>query len=123
MLKWIFNFITDQFTLFDNYLYNYIAMGIIGLIAFAIAYGLVGKLYDNDVIEGSSIGSILHWIIRLLVCTVLFLVASFVIWIVKIIITVPLYVWLIILGAVVLLLIIYIILKIKSKIERNKNIV
>lgn len=123
MLKWIFNFITDQFTLFDNYLYNYIAMGIIGLIAFAIAYGLVGKLYDNDVIEGSGIGSILHWIIRLLVCTVLFLVASLVIWIVKIIISVPLYIWLITLGALVLLLIIYIILKIKSKVEKNKNIV
>jgi len=115
MFKWVFDFVTDQFTLFDNFLYNYIAMGIIGLIAFAIAYRLVGKLYDYDIIEGSSIGSILHWIIRLVVCTALFLAVSFVIWLVKAIISIPLYVWFAISGALVLGFLVAIIVKIKSR--------
>ncbi|WOO35799.1 hypothetical protein R2R35_18635 [Anaerocolumna sp. AGMB13020] len=115
MIKLIFNFVIDQFTLFDNYLYNYIAMGIIGFIAFAIAYRIVGKLYDNDIIEGSSIGSILHWIIRLVVCTALFLIGSFVIWIVKAIILIPLYVWFIIFGFLFLGFLACYILRIKSQ--------
>lgn len=114
MLKWCFNFVTDQFTLFDNYLYNYMAMGIIGAIAFVIAYGLVGKLYDNDIIEGASIGSILHWIIRLIVCTALFLAVSFVIWLVKAIIAIPFYIWLIMLGMIAIGFIGFIVVKIWS---------
>jgi hypothetical protein len=95
-------------------MYNYIAMGIIGLIAFVIAYGLVGKLYDNDIIEGASIGSILHWIIRLIVCSVLFLAVSFVIWLVKAIISIPLYIWIIISGIIVLGFLTSIIVKVRS---------
>jgi hypothetical protein len=92
MLKHIFNFVTDRFILFDYYLYNYMAMGIIGVIYFVIAYRIVGRLYDNYIIEGSSLGSILHWTIRLIVCTAWFLVVSFVIWIIKVIHSIPLLV-------------------------------
>jgi hypothetical protein len=115
MLKLIFTFVTDQFTLFDNYLYNYISMGIIGIIAFAIAYGIVGRLYDDGMISGSGIGSVLHWTIRLIVCTALFLCVSFVIWVVKLILSIPIYVWLIVAGVIALGFIITIIGKMNSQ--------
>lgn len=98
MLKLIYNFVTDQFTLIDNQLYKYMAMGIIGIIAFAIAQGIVGGLYDGGMISRSGIGNILLWTIRLIVCTALFLCVSFVIWIVKLILTIPIYVRLIVTG-------------------------
>ncbi|MDR0957786.1 MAG: hypothetical protein LBM16_01045 [Clostridiales bacterium] len=96
ILKPIFELKTGEFELFGNILYNYIAMGIIGLIAFAVAFEVVGKLYANDMISGRTSGSIIHWIVRLVVFIVLFYVFSLFIWLIKFIISIPWWVWLIV---------------------------
>lgn len=55
MKKIIFDLITASYSLFDNPFYNYIAMLIVGSIAFAIAWNLVGEIGARG-----ELGSILH---------------------------------------------------------------
>lgn len=62
MLKFIFDLITSSLSLLENSIYNYIVMGLIGSIAFVVAYRKVGELG----LRGEA-GSIVHWIIRLFV--------------------------------------------------------
>ena len=115
ILKPIFEIITGEYILFDNIIYNYIAMAIIGLIAYRIAWKCVKKLYNNDIISGKGIGSIIHWTIRLIVFSLIFYVCSFFIWITKFI-----YIYkTIILGCAIGIIIIIITIKI---IKNNKKI-
>lgn len=83
ILKPIFEMITGEYIIFENIIYNYIAISIIGVIAYEVAKKLVGKLYNNDIISGKTIGSILHWTIRLIVFIVVFYFFSFSIWLTK----------------------------------------
>lgn len=78
--------ITGEYILFDDILYNYIAMGIIGLIAFKIAWNLVHKLYGCGIITGSNTGSFIHWIIRTIVFILVFYIFNLIIWITKFVI-------------------------------------
>lgn len=89
ILKPIFEMITGEYTLFDNILYNYLAMAVVGAIAFGIAFAAVGKLYGEGVIAGRSIGSLLHWIIRLIVFIIIFYVLHLFIWGVQIFLSLP----------------------------------
>lgn len=58
----MFDLITSPLSLFENPFYNYIAMAIVGFIAFKIAFAIVGELG----LRGET-GSIVHWIIRLFI--------------------------------------------------------
>lgn len=75
--------ITGEYVLFDNVIYNYIILSIIGVIALKVAWNFVGKLYDYGIIIGKSSGSIIHWTIRLMIFTVLFYILSGIIWLTK----------------------------------------
>ena len=61
MKKLIFDFIVSPLSVFENPFYNYIIITIIGLLAFYVAWNIVGKLG----IRG-KLGSLLHWIIRII---------------------------------------------------------
>jgi hypothetical protein len=115
ILKPIFEMITGELILFDDIIYNYIAMGIIGLIAFGLAWRFVGFLYEKDIIQGRSSGSAIHWIVRLICFVVLFVIFSWVIVIVRFILNIPFYVWLIALGAAALAILTVAIVKIRKK--------
>lgn len=115
ILKPIFEIVKGEYILFDNIIYNYIAMAIIGLIAYRIAWKCVKKLYNNDIISGKGIGSIMHWIIRLIVFLLIFYVCSVFIWITKFIYTYKN----IILSCTIGIIIIIIMIKI---IKNNKKI-
>ncbi|MFA7051010.1 MAG: hypothetical protein WC189_02840, partial [Bacilli bacterium] len=71
MKKIFFDLITSQLSLFENPLHNYLAMAIIGLVAFAIAWNAVGEIGARG-----EAGSILHWIIRIFAFVVIWLVLS-----------------------------------------------
>jgi hypothetical protein len=96
-LKPIFDWITGNYTLFENPIYNYLIMGVIGLIAFGTAWNMVGDMYRGDIISSKEAGSIFHWIIRLFVFSILFLVISVVMWIVRLIMHIQIWGWIIIL--------------------------
>lgn len=85
ILKPVFEMITGEYVLFDNVIYNYTILSIIGVIALKMAWNFVGKLYDYGIIIGKSSGSIIHWTIRLMVFTVLFYILSGIIWLTKLV--------------------------------------
>jgi hypothetical protein len=86
ILKPIYELITGQYILFENIAYNYVALFLIGIIAFRSAWKIVGGLYDGDIINGRILGSIIHWSIRLIIFLLVFYSCSFLIWVTKLII-------------------------------------
>ena len=101
MLKILFQYLTDSYALLENPVDNYIIMGVVGGIAFLVAYSIVGWFYDEDLISGSSAGSILHWIIRFIVFVVIYYVIATIIRLYKWVVGLPNYVWWIALTVVI----------------------
>lgn len=93
ILKPIFEMLTGEVAVHDNIIYNYLILLIVGEIAFQFAWGFVGDLYDIGIISGRSTGSILHWLIRLIVYMAIAYIIRFFIWLVAFIATIPLWVW------------------------------
>lgn len=93
ILRSVFEWVIGNYTLFENPLYDYIAMAIIGAVAFIIAWIFVGILYGEDIINIPIVGSIIHWIVRLVVFVFIFMAVSVVIWIIKFVFSIPLWIW------------------------------
>ena len=104
-LKYLFDYVVDSFSLLDNPLDDYVLMGIICVIAYGVAFGLVGKMYNCNMIDGRGAGHILHWIIRLFVTVILVYLVAICIRIYKWFTELPNYKWWII-GSVVGVLIV-----------------
>ena len=85
VLSFLFDRITDPLGLPIAWYWEWIILAVIELAAFAIAFRAVGDLYDGGMISGSTAGSILHWIIRLIVFVVIWAITYFVIWLAKLI--------------------------------------
>ena len=111
ILKPIFELVTGEFMLSNNIIYNYIALTIIGLIAFSVAWRFVGSLYDMDIINGKFIGSIIHWTVRVIVFIVVFYVFSFVLWLIKFILSVPFWTWIVVVLGVIIFIVLCVLLK------------
>lgn len=79
--------ITGEYVMFDNVIYNYIIMAVIGLIAFEIAWKFVGNLYSKDLIVSKNLGSFIHWTVRLIVFLGVFYGFMGIIWLTKFIYT------------------------------------
>ena len=67
IFSFIFDMFTDPLTLPIEPWKEWLIIGIIGLIAYVVAFIIVGNMYDSDQINGSLAGSIFHWVIRLLI--------------------------------------------------------
>ncbi len=85
IMKPIFELLTGECILFDNVIYNYIGLGIVGVLAFVIAWRCVGMLYDYGIIDDKETGSIIHWCLRLISFFVIFYLFSWMIWLINII--------------------------------------
>lgn len=77
-----FELLTSPLTISDNYFVNYIIIGLIGFVAFKVAFKIVG-----DIGLFGEVGSILHWIIRFVVFFLLWFVCCIVMKITKFIIS------------------------------------
>lgn len=75
LLKLLFEFLTDPLGLPIPYIYEYMILAVIGAFAYVIAYNLVGKLYNNDLIDGKMLGKIFHWSIRIVVFVLLWAIS------------------------------------------------
>lgn len=64
MFKFIFDLATEPLGLPIDWYYEWIILGVIGYIAYLIAYDKVGSLYHGDFVSGRAAGSFFHWIIR-----------------------------------------------------------
>jgi len=85
VLSFLFDRITDPLGLPIAWYWEWIILAIITFAAYAIAFRAVGDLYDGGMISGSASGSVLHWIIRLIVFVVIWAITYFVIWLAKLI--------------------------------------
>ena len=85
VLSFLFDRITDPLGLPIAWYWEWIILAVIELAAFAIAFRAVGDLYADGMISGSTAGSVLHWIIRLIVFVVIWAITYFVIWLAKLI--------------------------------------
>lgn len=104
-MKLLFEYLTSSFSLFDNPIHDYLVMAIIGVIAFRIAYSVVGDFYSLGLINGRESGHVLHWIIRLIVFVVIFYVFATIIRIYRWFSSLPNYKWWVV-GAIVVLIIV-----------------
>ncbi len=117
ILKPIFEMITGEYVLFDNVIYNYITLSIVGIISLKVVWNFVGKLYDYGIIMSKSSGSIIHWTIRLITFIVLFYILSGIIWLTKFIYLYKIAI-IIILASSVIFMILY---KFIQKLHRNNK--
>ena len=62
-----FDQLTDSFSLPLEPISEYIILAFIGFLAFILAYKLVGNMYDADIISGSVLGSVFHWLLRFII--------------------------------------------------------
>lgn len=85
VLSFLFDRITNPLGLSIAWYWEWTILAIIAFSAYVIAFRTVGDLYDGGIISGSAAGSILHWIIRLIVFVVIWAVTYFVIWLAKLI--------------------------------------
>lgn len=82
MKKLIFELLTSPLTVSDNYFVDSIIIGLIGIIAFKVAFKIVG-----DIGLFGEFGSILHWIIRFVTLFLLWFACSVFIGVTKFIIS------------------------------------
>lgn len=101
LLKPIFEWLTSNYYLFDNAIYNYFAMALVGLVALIVAWNSVGFLYNHDLISGRISGSIIHWLLRFIAFIVIFTIISSIIGLVRFILSIPTWIWLV-LGAIII---------------------
>ena len=85
VLSFLFDRITDPLGLPIAWYWEWIILAIIAFSAYVIAFRAVGNLYDGGMISGSASGSVLHWIIRLIVFVAIWAITYFVIWLAKLI--------------------------------------
>lgn len=119
-MKFLFEYITDSFSLLDNPFNDYYIMAIIGVIAYIIAFSLVGKLYRYDIIDGRGAGHFLHWIIRLFVFAIIFYATAAVIRVYSWFHGLPEYKWWIIGLSVTVVIAVYFICLIKNRNKRGR---
>ena len=81
------------------------------LFTFRFAFSLVGDAYDADLISGKSIGSILHWGIRLIIYVAMAYLIRGAIWLYNFIVGIPHWVWWTSLGVIVAAMIAVIVLR------------
>ena len=75
IFKFLFERATDPLGLPINAFYEYIILAVIGAVAYGIAYSKVGDMYHGSLISGRTEGSFFHWLIRLILCVGLWLLA------------------------------------------------
>jgi len=83
MFNFIFDLATEPLGLPIEWYYEWLILGVIGIIAYSFAYDKVGCLYHSHMISGRMSGSFFHWIIRALCFIGLWAVTYGVIWIGK----------------------------------------
>lgn len=83
IFSFIFDRITEPLGLPIEWYWEWLILAVVGFAAYIIAYDAVGDLYSDGWINGSAVGSIIHWIIRLFVFIVIWAITYFVIWLAK----------------------------------------
>lgn len=87
ILRFLFGSLTDPLGLPLDWWEEWIILLIIGEIAYHLAYGFVGELYNFDIIHTRIGGKIAHWTIRLVCYVVMWAVTRVTIWLLRLIVS------------------------------------
>lgn len=87
LFSFIFDRLTDPLGLPIETWKEWIILGVIGVVAYNVAFQSVGNLYRSGSISGNAAGSFLHWTIRIGVFVAIWAVAYGVISVGKFVIT------------------------------------
>lgn len=98
----MFDILTGDVAVCDNVLYNYLFMFLVGEFAFRLTYSRVGNAYRSGAIGERVSGSILHWVIRIVVYVILAYALRAGIWTYNFVIGIPPWVWLVLLTVCLL---------------------
>ena len=79
IFSFIFDKLTDPLTLPIEPLYEWAILGIIEFCAFVRSFDIVRNMYNSGFISGKFLGSLFHWIIRLLIFVTVWFVVYWVI--------------------------------------------
>lgn len=120
ILKPLFEILTGDIAICNNVLYNYIFLVAVGEFAYHISYGVVGNLYSSAVITGRSAGSVVHWIVRLLIYFFAAYMLRALIWIYTFVISVPIQIWWALSGIFLICLILLVVFRIFKRVESKQ---
>lgn len=121
ILKPLFEILTGDITICDNILCNYLFLLIIGELSYCVAYRSVGNLYNSGAITGRSVGSIIHWVIRIPFFILAAYILRFFIWLYTFVTSVPPQVWWALLAILLICIILFIVLRITQKRSPEEN--
>ena len=74
IFSFIFDRLTDPLSLPIAPLWEYLILLVIGAVAYAVAFSIVGDMYSSGSISGGCLGSVFYWIIRLLLFVIIWAV-------------------------------------------------
>lgn len=111
ILKPLFDILTGDVAICDNILYNYLVLLVVGEVAYRIAWRFVGNLYRVGAIDGRASGSIIHWSIRFIGYVTCAYVIRGGIWLYNFVVAVPHWIWWLMAGIIVLMIVTIVILK------------
>ena len=74
IFSFIFDRLTDPLSLPISPLWEYLILLVIGAVAYAVAFSIVGDMYSSGSISGGCLGSVFYWIIRLLLFVIIWAV-------------------------------------------------
>lgn len=115
----IFDILIDPLGLPISALWEFVILIIIGEIAYKIALSMVGDMYRSGGISSSFVGSVFHWIIRLVVFIIVWAVTYAVICIVKFITVHWLKIFCVLVG--LLLIVVLSVIAHKNKIRKTTS--
>lgn len=125
LLKFVFKILIDPLGLPIQWYYEYIILAIVENVSYRFAFGKVGELYDCGLIEGSGIGSFLHWTIRIICFVALWAILYGIISAVKWAISNSTIILVVVCTFVTLCAVVFILIKIRHKVRysrRNKSL-
>lgn len=115
ILSFLFDRLTEPLGLPIAWYWEWIILAIVAFAAYAIAFKSVGGLYEDSMVGGSATGSILRWLIRLIVFVVIWAITYFIIWLFKLVFTNWILIVTILGGVLVVSAIIYLIVRYTRK--------
>ena len=118
-MSWLIDLFQEFFSITGNSIIDTILFTIIGAIAFSIAFGLVGMIFDSTGHYDSDLMSDTHWFVRIIVFIGLSFIFSLIFKVIQWLFSFKWYVYLI--GFIFIIGIIVLVFILKYKASKKKN--
>ena len=118
-MRWIIDLFTNFFSITGNSIADTIIFSFIGIIAFSVAFGFVGMLFDSTGHYDSDLMSDTHWLVRIVVFIVLSVILRYIFKAIQWLFSFKWYVYLI--GIIIIIGLIVLIFILKYRTSKEKH--